>query len=231
MFLTTTKQCQPYPSTHSSLSLRMEAPFLKNELARLRKAYGYTCSVCLTPQTDTGSQGAHLFPKAPYGEKMVSDAISLGMLDRDSEYRRASPDNGTIQCPTCHAGFFTNGFLAFSPPLPILAWIMERIEELNKATPRSVWKKKISKPGDKHSIYDTFPGVIRLRSPGTKDRGPVNYWRLPVPSHIILYLFMEAIACYRFDHSFPEVALAMKIHTKLMEIRETTHASGMGKEA
>jgi hypothetical protein len=47
----------------------------------------------------------------------------------------------------------------------------------------------------------------------------VNYWRLLVPCHVILYLFIDVLELYDFDHTVPEVELAMQIYERLKEIR------------
>ncbi|KAJ7883935.1 hypothetical protein B0H14DRAFT_1410437 [Mycena olivaceomarginata] len=256
----------------------------------LHQAYGDYCSVCLTRQTPTGSQCAHLYPRAPRGQAMVDNAKSLGLLDPDpeSEYNRNEFDNGTIQCATCHQGYFTPGYLAFSPAFELLQWIMGQLDDLKPADAHSVWKifhflateegphfdrfyqlhsliprfdperlppagwyalpcnlppihivdeegkfapvesrriRRIRRDVPRFRIFDVQdslqrnargshdvrPGVIRLLPAGTKQKHPTNFWRIRVPCHVMLYLFIDAIEIFEFDHAFPEVALAMKI--------------------
>ncbi|KAJ7936650.1 hypothetical protein B0H13DRAFT_2303338 [Mycena leptocephala] len=280
----------------------MEPKFSPSTRDRLRKEYGYICSVCLTPQTTTGSQCAHLFPKADRGQDMVGEAISLGMLDPipGREYNRDSFKNGTIQCATCHLGYFTRGFLVFSPPVPVLEWILEQLDGLEHANAHSVWKifcfleeqngphlnrfhhlnsliprfpsaerevadwyeiycnlppihtineegqfepsnsrrsrrgvphfrifdfnevlqrRKPSGPVKLRGLLGAHPGVIRLFPGATKDKGPTNYWRVPVPCHVMLFLLINAVQEFKFNYSLPEVALAMKIYRRLTKIR------------
>ncbi|KAJ7088327.1 hypothetical protein C8R44DRAFT_991150 [Mycena epipterygia] len=286
----------------------MDSNFSAETKSRLRREYGCICSVCLTVQTTTGSQCAHLFPKADYGQDMVDEATSLGMLD-SRKYDRDSFENGTIQCGTCHLGYFTRGFLVFSPPMPVLEWIMEQLHSLEKkANVDSVWKIFCSLEEEKgphfnrfhhlntliprfpaanksnveaaewydiycnlpllHTIdedgkfapsssrrshrgvprfrifdfYETLqgknlnsrrvdglrPGVIRLFPTGTVDTGPVNYWRLPVPCYVMLFVFIDAVERFKFDSSFLEVALARRIYRRLKKIRDANSKAENG---
>ncbi|KAJ7248818.1 hypothetical protein C8J57DRAFT_1672695 [Mycena rebaudengoi] len=63
------------------------------------------------------------------------------------------------------------------------------------------------------------PGLISLFPGGIGDGGPVNYWRLLVPCHVMLYLFIDVLELYDFDYTVPEVELAMQIYERLKEIR------------
>ncbi|KAJ6541229.1 hypothetical protein DFH09DRAFT_1174775, partial [Mycena vulgaris] len=292
--------------------MKSESEFSRRTRDRLRTEYGCICSVCLTPQTTTGSQCAHLFPQADRGQDMVDEAISLGMLNR--EYNRDSIENGTIQCATCHQGYFTWGFLVFSPPMPVLEWILEQLDNLKHANSRSVWKifcfleegingphfnrfhhlnsliprfpsadrdvadwyeiycnlppictineegqfessnsrrsrrsdprfrifdfeealerRKSSGPVNLPGLLGVNPGVIRLFPGGTKDEGPTNYWRFPVPCHVMLFVLIDAVKRFRFDYSLPEVDLTMKIYRRLTNIRNmnATPKNGVGRE-
>jgi hypothetical protein len=69
--------------------------------------------------------------------------------------------------------------------------------------------------------------IIYHRNPKLED-GPANYWYLPVPCHVILYLFFKVIdtsVSSRPDgtlaSSRPEVVLGRKIYTKLKRIRDS----------
>ncbi|KAJ7352218.1 hypothetical protein DFH08DRAFT_990424 [Mycena albidolilacea] len=223
--------------------------------------------------------------------------MSLGMLEPGSKYDRDGFENGTIQCATCHLGYFTGGFLVFSPPLPVLEWIIQQLDSLKPPNADSVWKIfrsleeedgpdcnrfhhlysliprfqaggnapaaewydiycdlppihsihkdgkfKPSKPGHtprngpRVRIFDfdetlkqrkqskgvrPNAGTIRLFPPGTKDKDAVNnYWRLPVPCHVILFVFIEAVGYFKFEYSIPEVAKAMNIYRRLRNIRD-----------
>ncbi|KAJ7851999.1 hypothetical protein B0H13DRAFT_2359735 [Mycena leptocephala] len=281
----------------------MEAKFSAATITRLRKEYGYICSVCLTPQTSTGSQCAHTVPKSPHGQDMVAEAMSLGMLDSSSNYNRDSFENGTIQCATCHMGYFTPGFLVFSPPIQVLEWIMQQLDSLKSPKADSVWKIFRSLEDEDgpdcnrfHHLYSLIPrfqaeacapavewydiycdlppihstheditfkpsnprhtrrngprvrifdfdetlkrrklskgaplkaGTIRLFPAGPKDKNPVNnYWRLPVPCHVMLFVFIDAVRRFKFDYSFPEVARAMNIYRRLQNIRDENDGLG-----
>ncbi|KAJ7484903.1 hypothetical protein B0H11DRAFT_1163666 [Mycena galericulata] len=272
----------------------------------LHEAYGDYCSVCLTRQTPTGSQCAHLYPKGPHGQDMVDEAKSLGLLDPDpeKEYKRGEFENGTIQCATCHQGYFTPGYLAFSPAIEILQWIMEQLDGPKHADAQSVWKifhfltteegphsdryyqlysliprfdpKRLPPAGwyallcnlpflhiveegkfasvesqpiqriprdvpryrifdvqdnvrrNAEGLHDVRPGVIRLLPAGAMQKHPTNFWRIRVPCHVMLYLFIDAILKFKFDHAFPEVALAMKIYKRLKKIRSKSGWRWMG---
>lgn len=44
----------------------------------------------------------------------------------------------SIECPTCHLGYFTPGRLVLSPPLPVLEWIMEKLQGAEDS--QAVWE-------------------------------------------------------------------------------------------
>ncbi|KAF7365775.1 hypothetical protein MVEN_00451500 [Mycena venus] len=237
--------------------MESEFKFSPATRTRLHKEYGYICSVCLTAQTSTGSQCAHTVPRASYGQDMVNEAMSLGMLEPGSKYDRDSFENGTIQCATCHLGYFTGGFLVFSPPLPVLEWIIQQLDSLKPSNADSVWKIFRSLEEENgpdctrfHHLYSLIPrfqagdnapaaecrsgarkaGTIRLFPPGTEDKDPVNnYWRLPVPCHVILFVFIDAILHFKFNYLVPEVAKALKIDRRLRVIRDENNRDENGR--
>ncbi|KAJ7673980.1 hypothetical protein DFH06DRAFT_752209 [Mycena polygramma] len=295
-------------SPRASLSFSMTEPnFSQYTKNRLHQASGNYCSVCLTRQTPTGSQCAHLYPKADRGQDMVDAAKSLGLLDPDPEfeYNRDDFDNGTIQCPTCHQGYFTPGYLAFSPAIQLLEWIKEQLDALKHANAHSVWKifhflateegpyfdrfyqlysliprfdpkrpppagwyglpchlpsicivgedgkfasveprrtQRIGQDVQRFRIFDVQdniqrnakglhhvrPGLIYLLPPRMKQKRPTNFWRIRVPCHVMLYVFIDAIKMFKFDHAFPEVALAMKICERLEAIRRNSGQTWLG---
>ncbi|KAJ7470144.1 hypothetical protein B0H11DRAFT_2434274 [Mycena galericulata] len=95
----------------------------------MRDAYNYTCVICLTPLPVEGSQCAHIFDSSNRtGKEQVAHAISLGLLSPTESYIRSEQRNGIIQCPTCHLGYFTPKRLVFSPPVPVLHWIIQKLE-------------------------------------------------------------------------------------------------------
>jgi hypothetical protein len=63
--------------------------------------------------------------------------------------------------------------------------------------------------------------------------GPANYWSLPVPCHVILYLFFKVIESS--VSSRPEVVLGRTIYTKLKQIQDSevpiTRGLGMKSSA
>jgi hypothetical protein len=61
---------------------------------------------------------------------------------------------------------------------------------------------------------------------GTEDKNPVNYWRLPVPCHVMLFVLIDAVKEKKVDYSFPEVSLAMNIYRRLMNIRDANDRFG-----
>ncbi|KAJ7216943.1 hypothetical protein C8J57DRAFT_277821 [Mycena rebaudengoi] len=104
----------------------------------IRKNYNWTCTICLTPLPVEGSHCAHIFDASKVGEEQIADAVSLGLLDPAEPYIRNAASNGIIQCPTCHLGYFTSGRLVLSPPMPVLEWIADKLEDASDTA--AVWK-------------------------------------------------------------------------------------------
>jgi hypothetical protein len=65
-------------------------------------------------------------------------------------------------------------------------------------------------------------GVISFHATGEEEDGPINFWRLPVPLPVILYLFLreahkiETIAA----STRPEIKLGRDIYAKLKEVSD-----------
>ncbi|KAJ7731852.1 hypothetical protein B0H16DRAFT_1893204 [Mycena metata] len=116
-----------------------EERFLDHVKADMRRKFNYTCSICLThPLPLQGSHCAHLISASRAGAEQISDAISLGLLPSTEPYHRNGLENGIIQCPTCHLGYFTPGRLVLSPPLPVLQWIMDKLQGAKDS--QAVWE-------------------------------------------------------------------------------------------
>ncbi|KAJ7894964.1 hypothetical protein B0H14DRAFT_3125468, partial [Mycena olivaceomarginata] len=182
------------------------------------------------------------------------------------------PDNGTLQCPTCHLEYFTKGLLVWSPPIAILSWIFFQLQgktEMIQITPvldRLRNKEDMPKhvrylfgcyslvpifrPKYNSLRYDMFcpmppkevpfgddtafrifrhdddipasssGGVISFHATGEEEDGPINFWRLPVPPTVVLYLFLreahkiETIT----DSTRPEIQLGRDIYAKLSKV-------------
>ncbi|KAF8146292.1 hypothetical protein K438DRAFT_2028354 [Mycena galopus ATCC 62051] len=218
----------------------------------IRRTYHWTCTICLNPLPAEGSHCAHVFDASKAGEKQVGDivlieytdspwtlkvddAVSLGLLDPTEppeSYNRKESWNGVIQCPTCHLGYFTSGRLVLSPPMPVLEWIKEKLEDASDSA--DVWKSgtfdTISHPAKTgQNTYRIFsyeeacmhsnPEIVRFAS-APPQVGPIDYWHIPIYCHIILYIFLQRT----INHSkskYPEVALGHQIYAQLLKLRGT----------
>ncbi|KAJ7883924.1 hypothetical protein B0H14DRAFT_2701311 [Mycena olivaceomarginata] len=79
-----------------------------------------------------------------------------------------------------------------------------------------------------HNIYRIFsyrkahvhsqPGIVRFTSAAPHGE-PINYWNIPVPCHVILYIFLQRTISRRSRS--PEVALGHQIYAKLLKLRGT----------
>ncbi|KAJ7836056.1 hypothetical protein B0H14DRAFT_3705618 [Mycena olivaceomarginata] len=116
-----------------------EERFPNHVKADMRRRFNYTCSICLTyPLPREGSHCAHLISASQAGAAQILDAVSLGLLASTEPYLRNGLENGIIQCPTCHLGYFTPGRLVLSPPLPVLEWIMDKLQGAKDS--QAVWE-------------------------------------------------------------------------------------------
>ncbi|KAJ7080697.1 hypothetical protein C8R44DRAFT_895296 [Mycena epipterygia] len=267
----------------------MEAPFSWGTKRCVQQTYELTCSVCL--QLLVSGHCAHLFPAAVKGQIQVDEAIALGILPKsDTAYDRGNANNGTLQCPTCHLEYFTQGLMAWSPPMDVLKWIDKQLAgkketiEIRKifcalgSNDTNEWPQQFQHlmnyyslipffrpnfPNKRYDIYCNLPPVsvvvdgkfcpdiapleredtfriFKYKSPhertgaswpalltfyANQDREanvPVNYWHLPVPCNVILYLFLveadKPVSTTKF--TAPEILLAQKIYKDLKAVRE-----------
>ncbi|KAJ7208323.1 hypothetical protein GGX14DRAFT_395980 [Mycena pura] len=227
-------------SAPSKVHTDLKTTFSANTKTRIRERYCYTCSVCLQPVIS--GHCAHLFQASSNGYVQVREAISLGILDADPDYYdRGSSENGTLQCPTCHLEYFTKGTLVWSPPLEVLKWIHKRMKGKKEIQELSVlvdgeFRQDLD-PREGQKTFRTFeyreaharrvinPDAAKAvvvsfsRTRDLDSNTPVNYWWLPVPCNIILYLFLYEVAraknCAEF--AWPEVELARQIYKDLKE--------------
>ncbi|KAJ7085040.1 hypothetical protein C8R44DRAFT_893975 [Mycena epipterygia] len=131
------------------------AKFSESVKADLRKSYNWTCTICLNPLPEEGSHCAHIFAASKIGKEQVgsgilieypyltvglkvSDARSLGLLNPKKSHSRSGLRNGIIQCPTRHLEYFAPGHLVLSPPIPVLEWITQKLEDATDS--ETVWK-------------------------------------------------------------------------------------------
>ncbi|KAJ6558316.1 hypothetical protein B0H19DRAFT_1261839 [Mycena capillaripes] len=263
----------------------------------IRTNYNWTCTICLNSLPVEGSHCAHIFDASKAGEDQVgdnvlveytdsplslkiTDAVSLGLLPPAEPYILDETRNGVIQCPTCHLGYFTSGRLVLSPPMPVLEWIADKLEEASDSA--AVWKifyelqfsrstellpykdhyaliplfhskdeasyelycnvpltsvmtpsgtfQTISRPVKTgQNIYRIFSykkarehsraEIVRFTSTPPHE-GPIDYWCIPIPCHIILYIFLRRTINRRSRS--PEVALGHQIYARLLKLRGTS---------
>ncbi|KAJ7669857.1 hypothetical protein DFH06DRAFT_1179282 [Mycena polygramma] len=107
-----------------------KSPFTDSVKKRIREKFGQTCTICLNHLPVEASHCAHLFDASSRGEQQVIEAVSLGLLSPHKQFDRSWIENGIVQCPTCHLGYFTPTppRLVLSPPIPVLQWISRKLE-------------------------------------------------------------------------------------------------------
>ncbi|KAJ7243444.1 hypothetical protein C8J57DRAFT_1556590 [Mycena rebaudengoi] len=212
----------------------MDSPFNPHTINLLRREYGRSCSVCLTRQTVMGSQCAHLYASAgTRGQDQVDEARSLGLLDPNpgQEYNRSSSDNGTIQCPTCHLGYFTPGSVAFSPSLPILEWILRELKCLKRANAHACCVRSFApwKPGKVLNLtaFIICTPSFRASNQIIDENGKFTAMEAEQnPRKRRRFRIFDVQDTLRrrsndFDYTVPEVELAMQIYERLKEIRHS----------
>ncbi|KAF8175441.1 hypothetical protein K438DRAFT_1771065 [Mycena galopus ATCC 62051] len=194
---------QPWSSHNTSWSetfdeLNLPMSFSPTVKEIIRRTYNWTCTICLNPLPAEGSHCAHVFDASKAGEKQVgdivlleytdspwtlevADAVSLGLLDPTEppeSYNRKESWNGVIR-------YFTSGRLVLSPPMPVLEWIKEKLEDASDSA--DVWKifneLRFNRPTKLLSFKDHYALIPLFHA---KDKGSYElYCNAPLTSSVI----------------------------------------------
>ncbi|KAJ7277688.1 hypothetical protein C8J57DRAFT_1503536 [Mycena rebaudengoi] len=209
----------------------------------IRERYNYRCSVC--KQYVVRGHCAHLFQSAAVGETHVGEAVALGILPSE-QYDRTDPDNGTLQCPTCHLEYFTKGLSSidfetrktclplFDICLVATPWFQSSAQNTTASDTICCLKPpKVVPFGDDETAFRIFRhdadisasssgGMISFHATGEEEDGPINFWRLPVPLPVVLYLFLREAQKIETitDSTRPEIRLGRDIYAKLSAVSD-----------
>ncbi|KAF8220386.1 hypothetical protein L208DRAFT_1125369, partial [Tricholoma matsutake] len=105
--------------------------FSKAVKRQIHKNYNHRCAVCLKREPVVGERGwdcAHIIAAAGQGEEQVDMGVHLGILPPG--YSRSAVENGILQCPSCHATYFSSKHkLVFSLAPQVLKYILDYLKE------------------------------------------------------------------------------------------------------
>ncbi|TDL20848.1 hypothetical protein BD410DRAFT_899338 [Rickenella mellea] len=93
----------------------------------IHSTYNGHCATCLAHLPLRARQCAHLIASSDEGATVIRVGSDAGFINLD--YRRSSPSNGFLLCPTCHIGYFTPPYITLAPPIEILAYIEKLLEQ------------------------------------------------------------------------------------------------------
>ncbi|KAJ7820550.1 hypothetical protein B0H13DRAFT_1921208 [Mycena leptocephala] len=185
----------------------------------IRERYNYRCSVCK--------------------QYVVKEAVALGILPSE-QYDRTDPDNGTLQ-------YFTKGLLVLDrlrnkKDMPasvrhlfgcysLVPIFRPQYNSIRYDMFCPMPAKEV--PFDDETAFRIFRhdadisasssgGVISFHATGEEEDGPINFWRLPIPLPVVLYLFLrEAHKIETITASTrPEIQLGRDIYAKLSEVSD-----------